>query len=152
MVSILITSLWYLSKKGAVFYPLSYGINGELLNSKGTIHAEKAAILNLPLNTNKIKKVDLIVLRISHCGTIGNSKCCFKCVHHLDTLPLRYGYRINNIYYSNCDRKITATSLKNLLEDPKPHVSIYYRKNKARIYHGESEHKCMKIKRTFDLW
>ena len=50
----------------------------------------------------------------------------------MKTLPITLGYKIKNVYYSNTDRKIVKTTLRNL-ENEEIHYSRYYRKNDNKI-------------------
>ena len=44
----------------------------------------------------------------------------------MKTLPIKLGYKIQNVYYSNENGDIIKSSLKNLEMD-KPHYSKYYK-------------------------
>ena len=107
---------------------LSFGINHEVPNCTGTVHAERAAINKLPPRppNKKPLKVSLMVVRFTSSGKLGNSKCCTKCIHDMSILPLQKGYRITKVYYSDRDGNVVKSSIKQLENDKCKHVSRYY--------------------------
>ena len=116
-------------RKNTVFNILSYGTNiYDKEKNGGSVHAEINAINNLPNSTNKKKliKIDLLVIRTSNTGKIGMSKPCVKCIIDLSTIPLKKGYIIKNIYYSDNESKLIKTNLKKLQNDDNLHISRYY--------------------------
>lgn len=96
-----------------------------------TIHAEHDAILKLPTlsrrNKRHKKQIDLVVVRASKTGCLGNSRPCYHCLLLLSSLPPKKGYQINRIYYSNENGDIIDASLEALLFAESPHISKYYR-------------------------
>ena len=127
-----ITLLAYLNGKGVVFKELSIGIN--LYHSSGkndSTHAEVSAILNLPLRerNKRLYKINILVIRTSLSGKIGNSKPCFKCILNMLTLPQKRGYIIKNVYYSNENGEIIESTPQQLLDNGNYHVTRYYRNN-----------------------
>ena len=109
---------------------LSYGIN-RMGDSDGVtpgIHAEYEAIQKLiPLRrTKKLESVNLLVIRLSGKNKLQSSKPCSNCIDIMKTLPERKGYKIQNIYYSDCNENIIKTTLKNLDNEEK-HFSKYYK-------------------------
>jgi hypothetical protein len=113
---------------------LSYGAN-KMGDSEGVIpgiHAEYDAIKKLiPLRrTKKLESVNLLVIRLSGKNKLQSSKPCSNCIDIMKSLPEKKGYKIQNIYYSDCDGNIVKTTLKNLDNEEK-HFSKYYKhKNK----------------------
>ena len=105
------------SEKGKGFNELSFGINHEPPSyTRGTIHAERAAINKLPYLDLLIKTIKgfLLVIRFTPSGKLGNSKCCFKCIYDMINIPITKGYKITKVYYSNRDGEIIKTNLKKL--------------------------------------
>jgi cytidine deaminase len=115
---------------------LSYGINimGDSEGLQPGIHAEHDAIRKLlPLRRNKrLENINILVIRLSGKNQLQSSKPCFNCIEMMKTLPITLGYKIKNVYYSNTDRKIVKTTLRNL-ENEEIHYSRYYRKNDNKI-------------------
>lgn len=96
------------------------------------IHAEYDVIKKLiPLRrTKKLESINLLVIRLSGKNKLQSSKPCSNCIDIMKTLPEKKGYKIQNIYYSDCDGNIVKTTLKNLDNEEK-HFSKYYKhKNK----------------------
>ncbi len=130
-VEIHTTSHVFTSPKGHILKVLSYGIN--TYNNPwgvGTIHAEANAINNLPPHSNKkknLKKVNILVIKTSPTGKIGISKPCIKCIMNMMTLPIKRGYIIKDVYYSDYYGNIVKTNLKILSTDDNYHVSRFYK-------------------------
>jgi len=123
-------------RKGKVFSELSFGINHEPPSyTRGTIHAERAAINKLPPRppNKKPLKVSLLVVRFTPSGKLGNSKCCFKCIHDMINIPITKGYKITKVYYSNREGEIIKTNLKKLDNDNDKHVSKFYKSSNCRF-------------------
>jgi hypothetical protein len=74
-------------------------------------------------------KVELLVFRTSKYGSIGNSKCCVKCLYDLHRLPLRKGYIVSKIHYTNETGELVTTTLADLCSETKENMFIttYYR-------------------------
>lgn len=116
---------------------LSHGINHcRGYNSKviGSVHAELSAIRNLPVRSKnkKIKKVSLLVIKSSKTHCLSLSKPCIKCVNDLTIEPLRYGYRIDRIYYSDNNGYIICRKFADLVNDKDQHISKRFRENGYR--------------------
>jgi len=119
------------SKKG---YIVSYGMNKyDNKRGFGTTHAEIDAINHLPPQPNKKKlvKIDILVIRLTNHGKIGMSKPCLNCILQMQILPIKKGYSINNIYYSNEHGIIIKTNLNDILEEDL-HISRFYRNSNFR--------------------
>lgn len=93
-----------------------------------SIHAEANAmkkLVTLP-RQKKLKKVDLLVIRVNKTGTYGNSKPCIHCILNLyKNLPEK-GYILHNVYYTNEAGTITSIKFQNLLHENDPHISRFY--------------------------
>ena len=99
---------------------LSFGVNDE------KVHSEVSAVSKLrklPDRLKNPKKIDIIVLRVSSTGKLGMSKPCKHCIFALSSIPLKLGYKIDDVYYSNEIGTITKTTMVHLLMEDDPHVS-----------------------------
>lgn len=67
------------------------------------IHAERDAINKLKFNHNlkRLRTVNLLVVRFSLLNELRNSKPCVNCVNAMKRLPIKKGYRIRYVYYSD---------------------------------------------------
>jgi len=103
---------------------------GDSTGLKQGIHAEHDAIRKLlPLKRKKrLESINLLVVRLSGKNKLQSSKPCFRCIDMLKILPLKLGYKIQLVYYSNENGEIVKSSLKKLDAEEK-HYSKYYRKN-----------------------
>lgn len=107
------------SNHAAVFFGasiLGYGENKpNSLRHAPTIHAEVSAAENLPNRTNKrLKRVDLLVLRINPSGTVGSSKPCIECARFLSEVLPRRGYILDRIHYSTRCNEIVSTRFRDV--------------------------------------
>lgn len=115
---------------------LAYGENVgiEFFNGSGyACHAETSALKGFRRtrkgpqrergSRNRIKDIDILVIRTSRAGNLCNSKPCFKCIQHLSNIK---GCRVNNIIYSVPD-DIKITSL-NKLRVEAAHIPKWFRK------------------------
>lgn len=93
------------------------------------VHAEHDAINRLkPLARNKrLRIVHLLVIRLSKNNKIQMSKPCANCIHLIKTLPVKKGYKIKNIYYSDSNENIVKTNI-NKLEKEELHYTRFFRK------------------------
>jgi hypothetical protein len=112
---------------------LSYGFNkmGDSEGLRPGMHAEYDAIRKLlPLKNNKkLKNINILVIRISGKNKLQSSKPCANCIECMKKLPVKLGYRIQNIYYSNDDGSIIKTNLYNL-DNKETHYSGFYRRKR----------------------
>ena len=106
----------------------------------GTMHAESKAIHNLKVSDNikskRLEKVNLLVIRVSPYGKLGNSKPCLNCINNLNNYPIKKGYIIDKISYSTIDETIEHTTLKKLNIDVlngNYHISKFYRNKNYNI-------------------
>lgn len=96
--------------------------------TKCGIHAEYDAISKLkPLKTNKLKRIDIIIVKIKLSGTLGISKPCEQCIKMLLYLPPKKGYKINKILYSDNEGKIIKTTLAKLNKEENKHITFFTR-------------------------
>jgi hypothetical protein len=86
-------------------------------------------LIHLP-KQKKLKKIDLLVIRVNKTGTYGNSKPCIHCILNLyKNLPEK-GYSLRDVYYTNEQGTITTIKFQDLLHENNPHVSrFYFQKN-----------------------
>lgn len=95
------------------------------------IHAEHDAINKLqPIkNKKKLESINLLVIRVSKTNKIQSSKPCGNCIEKMKTLPIKKGYKIQYIYYSDSEGSIIKTSLESLDSEEKHHSRYYRYKN-----------------------
>ena len=125
---------------------MSYGENRYKANeSLGTIHAEDCAIRNLqPLPKNKkYNRINIIIIRTSKTGVLGNSKPCLHCIMRLyKNLPEK-GYILNKVYYTDSNGNIQQVRLADLMDDKDKHVSMFYANRGTTMWTAQSHH-CAK--------
>ena len=113
---------------------LTYGVNkmGDIYGITPGIHAEHDAIRKLiPLKRKrKLENINLLVIRLSSTNKLQLSKPCGNCINTMKTLPIKLGYKIQNIYYSDNQGNIVKTSLYNLDNEEK-HYSMFYRQKNS---------------------
>jgi cytidine deaminase len=115
----------FFEDNGSNIIPLSYGQNGATIYN--LCHAEHNALLKLKnRDTKKITGINLLVIKTTLTGVIGSSKPCAHCLALLCTLPIKKGYKVNNVFYSNSPSEILVKKKLNdlLLEDL--HISRMY--------------------------
>lgn len=101
---------------GSYINPLSYGQN--MARDNMSFHAEHNALQKLKnRDTKKLLSINIFVLKTSLTGVVGNSKPCAHCLAIMLTLPLKKGYKISNIYYTNSDGNIEKRKLSELILD-----------------------------------
>jgi cytidine deaminase len=104
---------------------ISYGTNQ--IREK-PIHAERDAISSLKQRKKKkLKKVNILVIKASKTGIYGNSKPCYHCIMDMKNYTETFGYKIDNVYYTNCEGNIENKKLKTLLIEKQFHFSSYYK-------------------------
>jgi hypothetical protein len=83
-----------------------------------SIHAEHNALMKLiRLNRyrrmiNRCDKLDLVVIRFSKCGTLGESRPCKDCLTRLTNSDIN----INNVYYSNSSGELVMEKFSNMFD------------------------------------
>ena len=72
----------------------------------------------LPKNkSKKIKKLDLLVIRLGADGSLKMSKPCSKCLDLLNKSKKMRGYKVVDVYYSNETGGITKDRFSTLYEN-----------------------------------
>ncbi len=104
-------------------YPITFSAN-----HASTIHAEKDMMRELcrmfkRRKFESIRKVDILVIRVSNSGKLGMSRPCRECVNTLKFSPIP----IRRVYYSSKDGDIVFEKFLDLL-DSKGYVSSGRRK------------------------
>lgn len=84
-----------------LFFPGTGVLNNAVIGENNArVHAEVNAFKRIKYD-GKIKKIDLLVIRVNNSGRMTNSRPCYHCMkymtHHL------YRYKIRYIYYSTDD-------------------------------------------------
>jgi hypothetical protein len=122
----------------APFAIQSYGENHYNNASDSTcssIHAEENAMRKLlPLRRQKkLKKVDLLVIRVSKSGQLGNSKPCIHCILNLSKNLPDKGYVLHAVHYTDETGEIKTARFQNLLQETTPHISRFYVQKNFKI-------------------
>jgi tRNA(Arg) A34 adenosine deaminase TadA len=78
-----------------------------------SIHAKADIIKKVGKKRNIPKCVDIIVIRFSKCGVIGESRPCYHCILAMSRCRLN----IKNIYYSTSDGTIVKESLSEMIKN-----------------------------------
>jgi len=112
---------------------LTYGVNtlGDPDGLYAGKHAEFDALKKLPKIKEKTKKLidlNILVIRLSTTNKLQNSKPCFNCIKMMKSFPIKKGYIIKNIYYSNDEGEIIKTNLDKL-ESEEFHYSRFYKRS-----------------------
>ena len=113
---------------------LSFGVN-QSSNSDcitAEIHAEQDAINKLkPLKYKKnLESINILVIRLSSKNNLQSSKPCASCISSMKFLPIKKGYKIQNVYYSDSEGNIIKTNLTCLDNEEKHYSRFYKQKNK----------------------
>jgi len=97
------------------------------------MHAEHDAIRKLlPLRGKKrLENINILVIRLSTKNKLQSSKPCINCINMMKVLPVKLGYKIQNVFYSDGEGNIIKTTLNNLDEEDK-HYSRFY-KQRTRL-------------------
>jgi cytidine deaminase len=113
---------------------LSFGMNqmGDSYGIKPGIHAEQDAINKLQSlnNKKKLEPINLLVIRLSTKNSLQSSKPCANCIENMKILPVKKGYKIQNVYYSDNTGNIVKTTLTTLDNEEKHYSRFYRQKNK----------------------
>lgn len=118
----------------STFLSLARNYPNETNKGLPSFHAEYNAINKLLHKPNKPKQVDLLVIRITKSGILGNSRPCKYCLEYLKNLS-QIGINIKNVYYSNEIGCINREGFIQMFTGKKQHVSsgyrrTFYKKNK----------------------
>jgi hypothetical protein len=110
---------------------LSYGENHYKPNAMyRSVHAEDHAVQRLPSlpnNRKRLHKLDILVVRVSKTGVMGNSKPCHNCLMVLSQQLPQRGYTISNVYFSNEHGNIQCMKLSSLLYHDEHHFSRFHK-------------------------
>lgn len=100
---------------------------------KPGIHAEVDALSKLaPVKSKKhMEKINILVIRISKKNMLQSSKPCINCIKSMKILPVKKGYQLQDIYYSDGEGRIIKSNLT-YLENSEKHISQFYRKRTNR--------------------
>jgi hypothetical protein len=93
------------------------------------------AVRKLPTlpRQKKLKKIDLLVIRTSKNGTLGNSKPCIHCILNMRKNLPEKGYILNKVYYTNQFGIIICTRFLDLCFETTPHISRFYVEKNFKI-------------------
>jgi cytidine deaminase len=96
-----------------------------------SIHAEINAVMKLPSlpRNKKLKKIDLLVIKVSKTGVLGSSKPCLNCLQKLNTIVITRGYHLVKIHFSTQGGEIKSKKFIELLYEDDPHISKFYKKS-----------------------
>ncbi len=108
---------------GIVFYGENHIIEHPSL---ATVHAECDAINKLIKSPLKYKKLDLLVIRQTQNGVIGESRPCNNCLKKIKFIVQHKGIKIKYILYSTKDGTIVKEKLTDMLESDIVHTSKGY--------------------------
>ena len=87
-------------------------------------HAEIVALKKLLKWRNKPKQLDLVVIRCSKSGVLGESRPCYHC---LERLMKEHKIVIRNVYYSTYNKEIQKERFAEMLNDSRTKKSSGYR-------------------------
>jgi len=79
----------------------------------GSIHAEHGVIIILQRNIHTLKKnepIDIVSIRMSSSGTIGNARPCEGCIIRMSKCPIK----INNIFYPDDANKFKKEKFRDM--------------------------------------
>ena len=88
----------------------------------GSIHAEHGVIIILQRNIHTLKKnepIDIVSIRMSSSGTIGNARPCEGCIIRMSKCPIK----INNIFYPDDANKFKKEKFRDMLISKKNRFS-----------------------------
>jgi len=99
-------------------------------NTMLSIHAEIDALNKLMSKKNNLKRTsyDLIVIRLSKTGKLGESRPCYHCLQKLENS----GLKIKNVYYSTRGGNLEKERFKYMKESHKTTYSSGYRRSMRR--------------------
>ena len=93
-----------------------------------SIHAEMDAFERLP-NSRRMREVDLLVIRTSRQGYLGNSRPCRHCLQRLETWAPRRGYRIRLVFFTTSGGVIASERFFDMIQHVEgAHVTPFYRR------------------------
>lgn len=95
-------------------------------------HAEISALNNLKTKNINLRRqeFELLVIRLSPTGHLGESRPCFHCLSKLE--QARSGVKIKNIYYSTSKGIIIKEKFSQMKESKKTTYSSGYRRSMSK--------------------
>ena len=109
---------------GTNFTKLAFGVNSSKKNCVSvTTHAEMDALSQINKIKNRPKKVDLLVIRYSKSGKLGESRPCYHCLRRLTNTSIE----IKKIYYSTYGGLIECEDFNEMLLNSKTCMSSGFR-------------------------
>lgn len=110
---------------------ISYGCNlTTKFNSLPSKHAEIDALFKIIKYRNLPRKIDLVVVRLSKSGIVGESRPCWYCIK----LLIKSGLPIKNVYYSTADGNIARENLEYMGDSIPIHISLAFKKVKDKTF------------------
>ena len=111
--------------KGGWGDKLTVGVNSAVPSfASATTHAEIDALNKINFWKGRPKKVDLVVIRFSKHGVLGDSRPCYHCLARLMSANIG----IKHVYYSTRDGTIVKENFKTILDNPITYISSGFRK------------------------
>lgn len=102
-------------------YGENYIVNGPL----GSIHAEHDALMRFMKTVNykrSLLKVDILVVRFSKSGVMGNSRPCKNCLQRMKKITEKSILNIRNIYYSTEGDQIMMERFDEMIDSPMTYI------------------------------
>lgn len=87
-----------------------------------SVHAEMSALKKLKGKYNKRDKYNLLVIRLTKKGKLGESRPCYHCLEALE----KSGININDVYYSTQEENIEKEKFYNMKKSSKTKISNGY--------------------------
>lgn len=95
-------------------------------------HAEHNALIKLYKKKHIPRCLDLLVIRLSKSGIVGESRPCLHCIRRLQKMVDRNGVRISNVYYSTKYGDIERENLSDMENKDSTYVSSGYKQKRFR--------------------
>jgi cytidine deaminase len=92
-----------------------------------SIHAEHAALIKLIKFKNRPQNLDLLVVRFSKGGKLGESRPCLNCLKKLEYTAEKHGINICSVHYSTCKGLIESETLRDMRLSSKTYISGGFR-------------------------
>jgi len=115
------------------------------LNGSQSVHAEMDALDNLRQKNYLIgnKAMNLLVIRLTKTGKLGESRPCYHCLQRLNDC----GVKIKYVYYSTADGRIMREKLSDMIDSPKTYVSLGNRRRILKNQYNQTDQRT-KVNRT----
>jgi hypothetical protein len=88
-------------------------------------HAEIDALYKIREKRNMPRAINIIIIRISKTGKLGESRPCMHCI---DMMKCIKKFKINNIFYSNSHGDIIKERFATMAQHTNTHISIGMRR------------------------